>query len=137
MTKTSSLFKATNNFFSFAVKMKFLGCLSAASLAALLAVPSCHSFQATSRWGSVARRHENSIQSIRLGSTVSAKKPGTAELDTPWEELGFEFRPTNSHVKVTYKDGEWGKPELVEVGISILWRFFLPDLFSHLLSLFA
>lgn len=43
------------------------------------------------------------------------KQPGTAELDTKWEELGFEFRPTNSHVKVVYKDGAWTKPELVQV----------------------
>ena len=46
---------------------------------------------------------------------ASAKVPGSAKLDTPWEELGFEFRPTNSHVRLTYKDGEWGKPELVKV----------------------
>jgi len=42
-------------------------------------------------------------------------KPGTAQLDTPWEELGFEFRPTKSHVRVTFKDGEWGEPETVKV----------------------
>ena len=41
------------------------------------------------------------------------KKPGSAQLDVAWEELGFEFRPTNSHVKITYKDGSWGQPELV------------------------
>ena len=52
-------------------------------------------------------------------STEAAKKmPGTAKLDTPWEDLGFAFRPTNSHVKLTWKEGEgWSKPELVEVGI--------------------
>jgi hypothetical protein len=43
------------------------------------------------------------------------KEPGTAQLDTPWAELGFEFRPTNSHIKLTWKDGEWGIPELVKV----------------------
>ena len=50
-------------------------------------------------------------------STETARKlPGTAKMDTPWEDLGFEFRPTNSHVKLTWKDGEgWSKPELVEV----------------------
>ena len=54
-------------------------------------------------------------------STEAAKKmPGTAELDTPWEKLGFEFRPTNSHVKLTWKEGEgWSKPELVEVRIGV------------------
>jgi branched-chain amino acid aminotransferase len=48
-------------------------------------------------------------------SSISTKKlPGTAELGIAWEDLGFEFRPTNSHVRIVYKDGEgWGKPELV------------------------
>jgi len=41
-------------------------------------------------------------------------KPGTAELDCPWEELGFEFRTTKSHLRMTFKDGEWGEPELVK-----------------------
>ena len=43
------------------------------------------------------------------------KKPGSAKLDVPWEELGFQFRPTNSHIKITYREGEgWGEPELVK-----------------------
>jgi branched-chain amino acid aminotransferase len=47
--------------------------------------------------------------------TLQQKKPGTAQLDVPWEELGFEFRPTNSHIKLTYKEGKgWGEPELVK-----------------------
>jgi hypothetical protein len=50
-----------------------------------------------------------------LQMVSSLKAPGTAKLDTPWAELGFEFRPTNSHIKLTWKDGEWGKPELVKV----------------------
>ena len=37
---------------------------------------------------------------------------GTAEL--PWGELGFEFRPTKSHLRMTYRDGKWGQEELVE-----------------------
>lgn len=41
-------------------------------------------------------------------------KPGTAEMDVPWGELGFSFRPVKSHLRLTYKDGEWGTPELVE-----------------------
>lgn len=40
--------------------------------------------------------------------------PGTAKLDTPWEELGFEFRPTKSNLRITYKNGEWGEMELCE-----------------------
>ena len=45
----------------------------------------------------------------------TTKAPGAAELDTPWEELGFEYRTTNSHLQLKYKDGKWGKPELVKV----------------------
>mmetsp|Transcript_16945 Transcript_16945/g.39125 ORF Transcript_16945/g.39125 Transcript_16945/m.39125 type:complete len:409 (+) Transcript_16945:208-1434(+) len=59
----------------------------------------------------------NILKDSRLQmSTETAKKlPGTAKMDTPWEDLGFEFRPTNSHVKLTWKEGEgWSKPELVE-----------------------
>ena len=48
-------------------------------------------------------------------SSSSVGKPGTAKLDTPWEELGFEFRPTKSNLRITYKDGEWGEMELCEV----------------------
>jgi len=40
--------------------------------------------------------------------------PGTADIPCAWDELGFEFRPTKSHVRMVYKDGEWGEPELVE-----------------------
>ena len=59
-------------------------------------------------------------------STEAAKKiPGTAKLDTPWEDLGFEFRPTNSHVKLRWKEGEgWSKPELVEVRLVVVQEKF-------------
>ena len=50
-----------------------------------------------------------------LAANTSLGKPGTAELDTPWEELGFEFRPTKSNLRITYKDGKWGEFELCEV----------------------
>jgi branched-chain amino acid aminotransferase len=50
-----------------------------------------------------------------LSMAVETNKPGTAKLDVAWEELGFEFRPTNSHIKITYKEGSgWGEPELVK-----------------------
>lgn len=42
-------------------------------------------------------------------------KPGTADL--PWGELGFEFRPTKSHLRMVYRDGKWGEAELVEVSV--------------------
>jgi branched-chain amino acid aminotransferase len=48
-------------------------------------------------------------------TALQQKQPGTAVMDVPWEELGFEFRPTNSHVRMTYKENEgWGEPELVQ-----------------------
>ena len=84
---------------------------------ALFSAPSACSFQLSGLGNVGTRRHQN-IQSMRLASAVQkAKQPGTAKLDTPWEELGFEFRPTNSHVRITYKDGEWGKPEHVKVSV--------------------
>jgi hypothetical protein len=49
-------------------------------------------------------------------SATAKKAPGTAKMDTAWEDLGFEFRPTNSHIQLRYKDGEWMEPELVNVG---------------------
>jgi len=39
-------------------------------------------------------------------------KAGTADLD--WKTLGFEFRPTKSNLRITYKDGKWGEVELCE-----------------------
>ena len=54
------------------------------------------------------------------GSAVGA--PGTANL--PWSELGFEFRPTKSHLRMIYKDGEWGEEELVEVRTISLYFYF-------------
>ena len=99
--------------------MKFVGTIASFLLGASLSLPSSiYAFQApsllsSSSSSSLSRNGER----LRLSSTV-AKKPGTAELDTPWEELGFEFRPTNSHVRITCKDGEWGQPELVKVRYS-------------------
>ena len=46
-------------------------------------------------------------------STTEVGEPGTADL--PWSELGFEFRPTKSHLRMVYRDGKWGEAELVEV----------------------
>ena len=60
-----------------------------------------------------------SFRYSRLYASVeqALKKPGTAEMPVPWEDLGFEFRPTNSNVRMTFKDGEWGEMELVKVRI--------------------
>lgn len=36
-------------------------------------------------------------------------------MDVPWEELGFQFRSTNSYVRLTFQEGKgWGEPELVK-----------------------
>jgi len=40
--------------------------------------------------------------------------PGTAQMDKPWDELGFEFRPTKSNLRISYRDGKWGEFELCE-----------------------
>ena len=45
--------------------------------------------------------------------------PGTADLD--WKSLGFEFRPTKSNLRITYRDGEWGEFELCEVSLLLTW----------------
>lgn len=118
--------------------MKFVGRITSLLLGASLSLPSSiQAFQASSLPSSLSsssrrsgsgfldsrRAHQSAVEKLRLASTVT-KKPGTAELDTPWEELGFEFRPTNSHVRISCKDGEWGEPELVKV------RFFFLVIFS-------
>lgn len=46
-------------------------------------------------------------------STEAAVRVGTAPLD--WDNLGFEYRDVNCHVKFTYKEGEgWSEGELVK-----------------------
>mmetsp|Transcript_31926 Transcript_31926/g.45404 ORF Transcript_31926/g.45404 Transcript_31926/m.45404 type:complete len:394 (+) Transcript_31926:45-1226(+) len=70
--------------------------------------------QARSFAPSIQNKFHSSFSLFASTETRPLGKPGTAELDTPWEELGFEFRPTNSHVRLICKDGEWGKPELVK-----------------------
>ena len=44
-------------------------------------------------------------------TTTHAEVVGSANLD--WAELGFEFRQTKSHLKITFKDGAWNEGELV------------------------
>lgn len=44
--------------------------------------------------------------------TNQSTTPGTA--DVAWNELGFEFLPTKSHLEMVYKDGKWGPMELKE-----------------------
>ena len=59
-------------------------------------------------------RNINSQLSVAT-STTEVGEPGTSDL--PWSELGFEFRPTKSHLRMVYRDGKWGEAELVEVSL--------------------
>jgi branched-chain amino acid aminotransferase len=65
-------------------------------------------------------RYDKSILSMASTTETTKKVPGTADLGgIAWEDLGFEFRSTNSHVKIVYTenddgtDGTWGTPELI------------------------
>ncbi len=61
-----------------------------------------------------SQQHGVKQSSLFMSTTENAiGAPGTANL--PWSELGFEFRPTKSHLRMIYKDGKWGEEELVEV----------------------
>jgi len=66
----------------------------------------------------LARKHvifkSTSVEETDLLEETTLGKPGTAEMDVPWEELGFEFRQTKNHLRLTYSDGSWGEPELVD-----------------------
>lgn len=57
-----------------------------------------------------ATDNTNSAETTTETTSGTTKTPGSADLD--WKELGFEFRPTNSHIEITYKNGQWGTPEL-------------------------
>ena len=66
----------------------------------------------------VSTEQDQEKETTTTTTTVITEKklPGTAVLDKPWKDLGFEFRDTNAHVKLTWKEGEgWSKPELVKV----------------------
>ena len=73
--------------------------------------PSAASTTITAK-GATSKAETKSSTSLYVSTT---KAPGSAQLDTPWQELGFEYRPTNSHLRMTYKDGKWQEPELVKV----------------------
>ena len=91
--------------------------ISAAAIVALCS-PAAHAFvpsSATSR--AAARPTSNQQQPLFMSTTeVSAlPKPGTAEIDVAWSDLGFEFRPTKSHLKMVWTEEKgWGQAELVE-----------------------
>jgi len=61
--------------------------------------------------------HTPTRKSSSISVAAEAKPmgiPGTAQLDTDWKDLGFEFRPTKSNLRITCKNGEWGEFELCE-----------------------
>jgi branched-chain amino acid aminotransferase len=84
-------------------------------LAALCASASAFSIVTQQRQQRWSRLYASVEEKSASRATKPLGKPGTAKMDVPWEDLGFEFRPTNSHVRMTYKDGEWGEMELVKV----------------------
>jgi len=59
--------------------------------------------------------HTTTATAARELSADEGGKPGTAQMEAPWEELGFQFRPTKSHLRMTYRDGQWGPMELEQV----------------------
>ena len=96
------------------------------SAAALGALRQAHAFVAPSSPSSAAAAAARSYAArAPLGMTATSKetatatdlkaaKPGTAGLD--WSDLGFEFRPTKSHLKMVWSEdtGAWGPAELVD-----------------------
>lgn len=96
--------------------------ISSALLPVLAAARACTGFvlPASSSPMTAIRSNSHDVSSSRdfVGSLSVASAdmevgaPGTADL--PWSELGFEFRPTKSHLRMVYRDGKWGEAELVE-----------------------
>ena len=81
---------------------------SAAAAAAAAAATAARTNGAQSPHGMTATSKETATDLQALA------KPGTA--DVPWSDLGFEFRPTKSHLKMVWSEdtGAWGPPELVD-----------------------
>jgi len=52
------------------------------------------------------------MSALEENAVGQSMMPGTADL--PWVDLGFEFRQTKSYLKMVFKDGSWGPPELCE-----------------------
>ena len=47
-------------------------------------------------------------------SAKEASSVGVGSADLDWPNLGFQYRETNGHMKMTWKDGSWSAAELVE-----------------------
>ncbi|CAN0104214.1 unnamed protein product [Scytosiphon promiscuus] len=65
----------------------------------------------TTRAGGVQARG-SALRMVATPEISTTKAPGTADMD--WENLGFEYRDVNSHVKFTFKNGAWNEGELVK-----------------------
>ena len=120
--------------------------ISSALLPLLANIKICLAFTTTSSLPSSTQYTNNAIQPTnqlqRLNSKIckvnnhlsvatsstEVGEPGTADL--PWSELGFEFRPTKSHLRMVYRDGKWGEAELVEVS----YRLYLVVVFNVCVS---
>ena len=87
------------------MKIATLSLLLATTAAAFSPLPASTTVPSRSSW----------MQRSMTAANTALGKPGTAQLDVPWEELGFEFRPTKSHIRIVYKNGDWGPTELVAV----------------------
>ena len=97
--------------------------ISAAAIVALGGSPAAHAFipssamssAATSRAAQTFPNHQPHPLSMSTTEASAVAKPGTAEIDVAWSDLGFEFRPTKSHLKMVWtEDKGWGAAELVD-----------------------
>jgi len=83
----------------------------------LSAIASASAFMTPSPNTHSTSRQQTSLAVSADADTKPMGIPGTAELDKPWKELGFEFRQTKSNLRITYKNGEWGEFEMSEVSL--------------------
>ena len=97
--------------------------ISAAAVVALAGSPAAHAFvpssatSATSRAAQTVTTTAQQPHPLSMSTTEASAvaKPGTAEIDVAWSDLGFEFRPTKSHLKMVWtEDKGWGAAELVD-----------------------
>eukprot|EP00978_Attheya_sp_CCMP212_P049132 scaffold620955_cov55-Attheya_sp.AAC.1 len=86
-----------------------VGVLAVAATTTALCLTGCHGFGVVSPLSVSTSRKSTMLQ---VATEEELGLPGTADMD--WSNLGFEFRPTKSHLQMVWKDGEWGPAELIE-----------------------
>lgn len=81
-----------------------------------ISIPFINSFTVVPRTSasSIIRNNNVLFSTDEATETATTEMPGTAKMDKPWGELGFEYRVTKSHLKMIFRDGKWGEPELVQ-----------------------